>query len=132
MRPLDLPEFIAQLRLEGCKWAEEIADNLEFVETSEHLELVEDLEHYVKTAAPDLMGKPRRIAEWLGDRSDLLGELEDRLDKAGCKGDIGDTLEELLQMREDLEEVREALQARGWLDEGGDVTIAALSLPYNL
>lgn len=77
---MDLRDFAEKLYVSGAaqeaEFAKEILENLDFAETAEHLELCEDIQAY----APKHMKEwaPRKLIEWLGGRSDLLGEIEEK------------------------------------------------------
>lgn len=77
MKPLDLREYAETLRVSGTgdesEFGREILEYMDFAETAEHEELCEDLQHYCPS---DLHEKPRKMAEWLGDRHHLLIEIE--------------------------------------------------------
>lgn len=90
---LNAREFVESLRISGNAFADEIMDALDFVEHAEHDELVEDIEYHVPK---EYKNAPRRAVEWLVDRHNLLGEIEDILDQAGFKGAADDAVQELL------------------------------------
>lgn len=101
MKFLNALEFAQYLRMEGNEWADEIINALEFEQNSRHSEIVDDIRYH----APDHLKEDTvRSVEWLGDRSNLLDELQDTLDKNGFEGvDIDDALEELLKRPKPLE-----------------------------
>jgi hypothetical protein len=75
-------------------------------------DLCADLEMYAPT---DMAENPPRMAEWLGDRSNLLADIEKLLKEANRKGDVDDVVKELLGTMEQAEAI---LDAAGW--PGGD------------
>lgn len=113
MRPLTLKEFAQQLRAEGNEFADEILDLLDVEEevAEPYGELCSDLEHY----APEHRGNPNKALEWLGDRSNLLKEIEDQLKDDGRDGDADDVIKEMLGT---LAEAEEILEATGWPADG--------------
>lgn len=85
MTPLTLREFADNLRMSG-DWREaEFADEiLTLIDIEEEVSepygtLCDDLEHY----APEHRGNPAKALEWVGDRSNLLAEIEEQLKEAG-------------------------------------------------
>jgi hypothetical protein len=101
MRPLNLQEFAEDLRVSApdfrtADFADEI---LELVELEKEVaepysELCVDLDNYAPKA---LEGKPAKAVEWLGDRSNLLEEIEKLLEDAGRKGDVDDVVKAMLE-----------------------------------
>jgi hypothetical protein len=120
MKLLNLREFAERLRRIGTSQESDFADEiLELVDLGEEIAgpygtLCDDLEHY----APDHKGGPSHKLEWLGDRSNLLGEIESELERARTlqdpvSGDADDTVKELLGR---LEEAEAILTANGWTE----------------
>lgn len=120
---IDLREFAEKLYVSGtaqeAEFAKEILENLDFVETAEHLELCEDIEHYTKGAK--CKSDPRSQVEWLGDRSDLLDEIEEKFadrpqalayigESWKAEKDAADLVESLLDT---VEAAAEALEVEG-------------------
>lgn len=109
MKPLDLKEFAEGLRTSGdwreADFATEILDLLDLEEevAEPYSNLCDDLNHY---APESLADKPEKQCEWLGDRSNLLEEIEKELDKDGRTGDTDDQIKEML---ETLDNIRVAL-----------------------
>lgn len=110
--PRDLQEFAERLRTHGTSREADFGNEiLEYVVLDDvvnfHYELCESLEQY----APDIPGDAARQAEWLGDRSNLLGEIEKELEEAKRKGDVDDEIKDMLAT---LEDVRLILDAQGF------------------
>jgi hypothetical protein len=111
VRPLNLKEFAENLRVTApdfitADFADEI---LELVELEKEVaepysELCVDLDNYAPKA---LEGKPEKAVEWLGDRSNLLEEIEKALTDAGrmiSKADALEAVKDLLDSTADLQE----------------------------
>jgi hypothetical protein len=65
--------------------------------------LCDDLEHYAKDFSnPD---DAEKALEWLGDRSNLLKEIEEELDKDGRTGDTDDQVKALLETLAKIREI---------------------------
>lgn len=106
MKIFSLKEFAHNLYNTGntqeMEFAKEILGNLDFVENSRHDEICEDLDTYAKGR-----GEPIKQVEWLGDRSNLLEEIEDHLTNAGyvAKGtdDTADEINKLIDLVLDMQ-----------------------------
>lgn len=114
MTVLTLQEFAEDMRRKGdirnTDLADEILDliALETDVAEPYANLCCDLEHYAKDYSnPD---DALKAVEWLGDRSNLLAEIERLLEKAGHTGDVDDVVKKLC---EDLEEARAVLSENG-------------------
>lgn len=96
MRPLNAREFAEQLRLEGCEFADEILELCDLNDDDDaddlYFKLVDDLDYY----APALRGDPQEQLEWLGDRSNLLVDIENQLKQAGLTGNADNMIRQLL------------------------------------
>lgn len=86
MKPLDAYEFAQQLRLSDDSAVADYADKfltaLDFYNSGNYEELCRDVEHYTKESGEDAI---KRRIEWLGDRSHLLDELEEKIREADPK-----------------------------------------------
>lgn len=112
MKPLTLQEFAEDMRRKGDIRDADLADeilgliDIEADVAEPYSTLCDDLEHY----APDHKGSPSHKLEWLGDRSNLLAQIEEQLKDAGHAGDVDDIVKKLC---EDLAEAREVLAENG-------------------
>lgn len=112
MIPHTLEEFAQELRLKGdyreTDFADEILSLLDIEEecAEPYGNLCSDIEHYAKDFSnPDDAAK---ALEWIGDRSNLLKEIEEELDKDGRTGDTDDQVKAML---ETLAKIREIIGA---------------------
>jgi len=122
MRALSLEEFAQDMRRKGdirqADMADEILALLDLEEevAEPYSNLCADLEHY---APAELAEKPEKACEWLGDRSNLLKEIEEHLKEAGREpqgtNDTADAVKELLGL---LSEADAILEAAGWPGDG--------------
>lgn len=84
MKIRTLREFAQNLYHTGTtqdmEFAKEIMSLIDFEENSRHDEICEDLEKYAKG-----IGEPIKQVEWLGDRSNLLADIEQTLENFGHK-----------------------------------------------
>lgn len=114
MRPLNLKEFAEGLRRKGDIRDADLADeilallDLEEEVAEPYSNLLVDLENAVPK---DLRDKPEKAMEWLGDRSNLLAEIEKALEEAGHKGDADDVIKGLIGTLADAEKI---LEDHGW------------------
>lgn len=115
---LNLREWAEQLRVKGTSRQVDFADeilkliDLEDEVAEPYADLCEDLEYY----APDnLKDDPAKTVEWLGDRSALLDEVRDKLNKHGLTGDVDDEVRDLCEIMAAIEDM---LEARGGWTEG--------------
>jgi hypothetical protein len=113
MKPLNLQEYAEQLRLTGDSREIDFADMiLQLLDIEEAVAepfdaLCDDLRNYADTLPEAPTPKElSRAMEWVGDRSDLLKEIEAELDKDGRTGDTDDQIKAML---ETLENIRTAL-----------------------
>lgn len=115
MKPHTLKEFAENLRITGdwreTEFATEILDLLDIeTEVAEpYSDLCCDIENYAKNFSnPDDASK---ALEWIGDRSNLLTEIEDQLKEAKRDGDVDDIVKEMIGTLADAEAI---LEAAGW------------------
>lgn len=114
MRPLTLEEFAQALRMEGNEFADEILDlcHLEEDVADPYGEFCDDLAHY----APEHRGNPSKALEWLGDRSQMLAEIETHLENSSIgPGDADDLVKQTL---DELGSVEEIMREHGGWTEG--------------
>lgn len=118
MKPLDLKEFAEELRRKGVgpeiEFATEILDLLDLEEevAEPFNDVCTELDHY---APESLTGRPQRQAEWLGDRANLLTEIEEQFRKAKRDGDIDDVVRDTL---DELANIETILRKYGGWSEG--------------
>lgn len=125
MKPLNLREFAEALALgDNREFAQEILDNLDFLETYPKDQIDDDLLHYTSKCGDCTSVDPLKQIEWLGDRSNLLGEIKDILDKNKLEGDPDDVVRDLAE--NDL-----ALRGLLGLDPDGDIFEAVSQLVEN-
>ncbi|MFL6707972.1 MAG: hypothetical protein ACJ8HI_07175 [Massilia sp.] len=101
MKPLNLKEFAEDMRRKGDIRNTDLADeilaliDIEEAVAEPYSTLCFDIEHYAKDFSnPDDAAK---ALEWIGDRSNLLKEIEEELDKDGRTGDTDDQIKALLE-----------------------------------
>lgn len=121
MKPLNLEEFAEELRRKG-DWREaDFADDIlalvdiEAEVAEPYGELRSEIEHYAKDGGFSNPDDALKAAEWLGDRSNLLQEIEEELTKAGHKGDADDVVKAMIGTLADAEAI---LEAAGWPGDG--------------
>jgi hypothetical protein len=91
VKPHNLEEFAQELRRKGdfreVEFADEIVALLDIeAEVAEpYSELCVDIAHYAKDFSQ--RDDPAKALEWIGDRSNLLAEIEEQLSEAGL--DVG-------------------------------------------
>lgn len=129
MKPLNLQEFAEQLRLRDnsdADFAQEILDNFDFYESSEYLELCEDLTHISETEFKE--HTPRKQVDRIGDRLSQFDEILETLKEikpiAQHRGDPDDIVR-------DLAELPLALRNVLGLDPDGDIFEAVTQLIEN-
>jgi hypothetical protein len=112
MRPLNLREFAEDMRRKGDIRQADMADDiLALIDIEEEVaepysELCDDLQHY----APESLRENMPLAlEWLGDRSNLLAEIEEILKASGRSGDIDDEIKKLIENAPAEEPAKEEL-----------------------
>lgn len=116
MIPQTLQEFAEDMRRKGDIRDTDLADEiLELLDVEEevaepYFTLCDDLANYISGNLT-----PEKAVEWLGDRSNLLAEIEMLLEKAGHTGDVDDAVKELLGT---LAEAEEIMKAAGWPGDG--------------
>ena len=122
VKPFDLKEFAENLRVSGAgreaEFATEILDLLDLEEEvpEPYSTLCDDLEWKAPEA---LKGKPEKIVEWLGDRSDLLEEIEKELTEAGREPEgTNDTADAVKELLETMEQAEAILETAGWPGDG--------------
>lgn len=118
-----LKEFAQQLRLTGNYREVEFADeiltliDLEIDVAEPYWELVADVEHLAPNGMKD---KPRKGVEWLGDRSNMLAEIEAALvERISEPRDADDEVKSLIGI---LSEAEDILEAAGWPGGGDFIT----------
>lgn len=129
MRPHTLKEFAENLRITGdyreVEFATEILDllDLEADVAEPYSTLCYDIEQYAKDFSnPDDASK---ALEWLGDRSNLLAEIEEKLrDADRAPTGTSDTADAVREMISTLGEAEDILEAAGW--PGGSDFIAGI------
>lgn len=119
MTPHTLEEFAQELRLKGdfreVEFADEILALLDIEEevAEPYSTLCYDIEQYAEGFSnPDDAAK---ALEWIGDRSNLLREIEKEIEDASRKGDVDDVVKELLGTMAQAEDI---LEAAGWPGDG--------------
>jgi hypothetical protein len=133
----NLKEFAENLRVRGdwreTEFAAEILALLDLeAEVAEpYSTLCDAIEHYASEfSSPDDAAK---ALERLGDRSNLLKEIEEELDKDGRTGDTDDVVRELLG---EIDDIKMALKMHGFeLDEFFEAITkpeASLKVEYDL
>jgi hypothetical protein len=89
VKPLNLREFAEALALgDNREFAQEILDNLDFVEKANFDELCEDLKHISEKEFKEYT--PQKQVERIGDRLNQFDEVRDIFDSNGFKGDPDD------------------------------------------
>lgn len=125
MKPLNLREYAESLALSDNRdFAIEILENLDFLETYPKDQIDDDLLHYTSKCGDCTSVDPLKQIEWLGDRSNLLGEILDTLNTNKLDGDPGDIVR-------DLAELPLALRNVLGLDPDGDIFEAVAQLVDN-
>lgn len=96
MKPLNLREFAQSLLCgDHREFAIEIIENLDFVETSQHDELCEDIARH---SEKEFKGhSPIRQIDRIGDRLNQFDEVRDIFDSNGFKGDPDDIAKQLCE-----------------------------------
>lgn len=125
MQPLTLKEFAQQLRMDGCEFADEIFDLIDLEEeiAEPYGNLCYDIEQYAKDFSnPDDASK---ALEWLGDRSNLLAEIEKALDEDGRTGDTDDQVKAMLETLSNIHDIIGAADTA--TDEDLETLIQALA-----
>jgi type I restriction-modification system DNA methylase subunit len=135
MRPQSLQEFAQELRRGGDIRQADMADEiLALIDIEEEIaepygNLCSDIEHYAKSNPDDAA----KALEWLGDRSNLLKEIEEELAEDGRTGDTDDVVRELLG---EIDDIKMALKMHGFeLDEFFEAITkpeASLKVEYDL
>lgn len=123
MKPLNLREFAEGLALTDAReHALEILENLDFIDTCQFEEIQNQLLHYSKDSGTiDNLKK----LEWIGDRSHLLGEIQDELQKHKFEGDTDDVVRDLAETHRTIEGL---LRDKGLLADDGDILESVLQL----
>lgn len=101
MKPLNLQEFAEDMRRKGDIRQADMADeilallDIEKEVAEPYSTLRDDIEHYAKDYSnPDDAAK---ALEWIGDRSNLLAEIEELLKASGRIGDVDDEIKKLIE-----------------------------------
>jgi|SRR6478609_3408769 len=80
MKPADLREFAEKLYLTAPRHEEFAKEILELIEIAEpYGELVDELEHQCQNAPAVKTMTPLRMAEYLGDRDEILTSVEEKI-----------------------------------------------------
>jgi hypothetical protein len=134
MRLQSLQEFAQELRRGGDIRQADMADEiLALIDIEEEIaepygNLCSDIEHYCPNNET-----PQRALEWLGDRSNLLKEIEEKLAEDGRTGAVDDVVRELLG---EIDDIKMALKMHGLeLDEFFEAITkpeASLKVEYDL
>lgn len=101
MKPYTLEEFAEELRRKGdyreFEFANDILALLDIEEevAEPYSTLCHDIEHYAENFSnPD---DAEKALEWVGDRSNLLAEIEELLKASGRTGDVDDEIKKLIE-----------------------------------
>lgn len=127
MKALTLEEFAEELRRKGdfreVEFADEILQLLDIEEecAEPYGNLCSDIEHYAKDFSNPT--DAAKALEWVGDRSNLLKEIEEELDKDGRTGDTDDQVKALL---ETVAKLRDILGLEEGTDEDIENAVQAL------
>jgi hypothetical protein len=114
LRALTLKEFAEDMRRKGDIREADLADEiLALIDIEEEVAepystLCDDLNIHAPT---ELKDKPEKALEWLGDRSNLLADIEEELKQAGREGDADDAVKEMIDTLADAEKI---LEEHGW------------------
>lgn len=98
MRPFNLREFAEDMRRKGDIRDADLADeilaliDIEDEVAEPYSTLCDDIEHYCPNNET-----PQRALEWIGDRSNLLAEIEEFLKASGRTGDVDDEIKKLIE-----------------------------------
>lgn len=121
MRPLNLKEFAEDMRRKGDIRDADLADEiLALVDLEEEVAepystLCYDVEQYAKDGGYSNPDDALKSVEWLGDRSNLLRDIEKELEDAKRPGDVDDVIRELLATLKAAEAI---LEEQGWPGDG--------------
>lgn len=119
MKPLNLEEFAEELRLKGDSREIDFADmilqllDIEKDVAEPYWNLCDDIEHYAKdfTHPTDAA----KALEWIGDRSDLLKEIEDALKDGGREPEgTADTADAVRELLGTMTQAEALLERAGW------------------
>lgn len=114
MKPLDLREFAEDMRRRGDIRDADLADEiLALIDIEEEVAepystLCLDISFLVPKALED---NPAKSVDWLGDRSNLLTDIEQQLADAKRPGDVDHVIKEMIGTLADAEKI---LEAAGW------------------
>jgi len=116
MKTLNLKEFAESLLLgendRHRDFAQEILENLDFVDNSKFDELCGDIAGISEKEFKN--HEPLKQIDRIGDRLNSLDEIKDELQKHGFDGDTDDEVRKLIEVRRQIEEM---LQNAGlWTD----------------
>lgn len=119
MKPHTLEEFAQDLRIKGDYREADFADEiLALIDIEEEIaepygNLCSDIEHYAKEFSnPDDAAK---ALEWIGDRSDLLKEIEDALKDDGHEPEgTADTADAVRELLGTMTQAEALLERAGW------------------
>lgn len=123
MKPLNLREYAQSLLCGDYReFAFEIIENLDFVETSQHDELCEDIARH---SEKEFQGhSPIRQIDRIGDRLNQFDEILDTLNANKLNGDPDDVVRDLVELSLALRNVL-------GLDPAGDIFAAVSQLIEN-
>ena len=126
MKPADLREFAEKLYVTAPRheeFAKEILELLDREEDSVEAEMIEELEHHCQNADASKVKTPLQMIEYLGDRDDVLTEIEKKITdhkfvlKAWAinerpLSDADDLVDDLFDVLFDLDEILTAAGAK--------------------
>jgi hypothetical protein len=129
MKPLNLREFAEQMLLgEHREFAIEILENIDFVDSANFEEIESALFHYASADACGSTDNLKKL-EWIGDRSELLDDIEKELKEhkfnVGEVNGVDDIVKDLAETHRTIEGL---LCDKGQLDEDCDVLEAVRQL----
>lgn len=123
MKPYTLEEFAQQLRVKGDYRESDFADEiLMLLDIEEEVaEPYSELCHDIENLAPEhlkqtgVVNAHSRTIEWLGDRSDLLKEIEDALKEDGREPEgTADTADAVRELLGTMTQAEALLERAGW------------------
>jgi hypothetical protein len=103
MKPLNLQEFAEELRRKGDYREVEFADeilaliDIERDVAEPYSDLCYDIEQHAKNGGYSNPDDALKSVEWLGDRSNMLANVEKLLEEAKRPGDVDDVIKAMLE-----------------------------------